>query len=160
MKKGIHITVLLSAVLLLGTVVGHAANWVKNNADIPSKNVEANYYDSKSVKVRHKTLTWTEKTVLTSFGSTYYSKHLSQYPVCQKNMSSKGDVAFHQIDLEIKKGKFRTVAKRNYNKDGKLLCTDRDMGTEFDKDWKEIPYQSPIYFREYELVTKYKLGNI
>lgn len=160
MKKGICITVILSAVLLFGTLVCHAANWIKNNADIPNKNVEANYYDAKSVKVRNKTLCWTEKTVLTSFGSQFYTKHLSQYPACQKSIASKGDVTYHQIDLEIKKGKFRTVAKRNYNKDDELLCTDIDMGTEFEKTWKEIPYQSPIYFREYELVTKYKLGNI
>jgi len=160
MKKRIYFTVIMSTVLLLGAFVCHAADWIKNNTDIPNKNVEANYYDSKSVKVRYKTLRWTEKTVLTSFGSQYYTKHLSQYPACQKSISSKGDVAYHQIDLEIKKGKFRTVAKRNYNKDDELLCTDKDMGTELDKTWKEIPYQSPIYFREYELVTKYKLGDI
>lgn len=160
MKKGICITVILSAVLLSGALACHAANWVKNDADIPNKNMEANFYDSKSVKVHHKTLSWTEKTVLTSFGSQYYTKHLSQYPACQKGITAKGDVTHHQIDLEIKKGKFRTVAKRNYNKDNELVCTDKDMGTEFDTTWKEIPYQSPIYFREYELVTKYKLGNI
>jgi len=160
MKKCNYITVTLITALLLGTLVCHAADWIKNNTDIPNKNMEANYYDSKSVKVRNKTLCWTEKTVLTSFGSQYYSKHLSQYPACQKSISSKGEVTHHQIDLEIKKGKFRTVAKRNYNKANELLCTDKDMGTEFDKTWKEIPYQSPIYFREYELVTKYNLGNI
>jgi len=141
-------------------LICHAANWIKNNADIPNKNMEANFYDSNSVKVHNKTLYWTEKTVLTNFGSKYYTKHLSQYPACQKSISSKGDVTYHQIDLEIKNGKFRTVAKRNYNKSNKLLCTDKDMGTEFDTSWKEIPYQSPIYFREYELITKYKLGNI
>ena len=160
MKKGIYFSVILSAVLLLGAPVCHAANWIKNNTDIPNKNVEANFYDSKSVKVRNKVLSWTEKTVLTSFGSQYYTKHLSQFPACQKNIASKGDVTHHQIDLEIKKGTFRTVAKRNYNKANELLCTDKDMGTDLDKTWKDIPYQSPIYFREYELVTKYKLGNI
>jgi hypothetical protein len=151
---------LMGMVLLLAIPVCHAADWIKNNADIPNQNVEANYYDSKSVKVRNKTLRWTEKTVLTSFGAQYYTKHLTRYPACQKSISSKGEVAYHQIDLEIKKGKFRTVAKRNYNKANELLCTDRDMGSELDTTWQEIPYQSPIYFREYELVTKYKLGNI
>ena len=160
MKKGIHIIVTLSVVLLLGTLVCHAADWIKNNVDFPNKNVEANYYDSKSVKVRNKTLTWTEKTILTSFGAQYYSKHLSNYPVCQEKISTLGEATHHQIDFEIKSGKYRTVAKRNYNKDNKLLCTDKDMGTELDKSWHEIQYQSPMYFREYELVTKYKLGNI
>jgi hypothetical protein len=160
MKKNVFVVVAFGMVLLGGAVVGHAADWIKNNADIPNKNLEANYYDSKSVKVRKKTLSWTEKTVLTSFGATYYSKHLSKYPVCQKSMSSKGEATHHQMDFEIKNGKYRTVAKRNYNKANELLCTDKDMGTELDKSWQEITYQSPMYFREYELVTKYKLGNV
>jgi hypothetical protein len=160
MKKSIYITVIFSVVLLLGTLVCHAADWIKNNADIPNKNVEANYYDSKSVKVRKNILSWTEKTVLTSFGSKYYTKHLSKYPACEKSISSKGDATHHQIDFEIQKGKFRTIAKRSYNNSNELLCTDKDMGTELDKSWQEIQYQSPMYFREYELVTKYKLGNI
>jgi len=160
MKKCIYIRVILSAVLLLGTLDCHAADWIKNNTDIPNKNVEANFYDSRRVKVRKNILSWTEKTVLTSFGSQYYTKHLSQYPACQKSISSKGAVTHHQIDLEIRKGKYRIVAKRNYNEANELLCTDKDMGTELDTAWKEIPYQSPIYFREYELVTKYNLGNI
>ena len=160
MKKSIFIVVILSAVLLTGALACHAADWIKNNADIPNKNMEANYYDSKSVKVRNNILHWTEKTVLTSFGSKYYTKHLSKYPACEKSISAKGNATHHQIDLEIQKGKFRTVAKRNYNKANELLCTDKDMGTELDKSWQEIKYQSPMYFREYELVTKYKLGNI
>ena len=153
-----YVTIILGAVLLFGTFVCHAADWIKNNTDIPNKNLEANYYDGKSVRVHKQTLKWTEKTVLTSFGAQYYSKHLSQYPVCQKNIAEKGEATHHQIDFEIKKGKFRTVAKRNYNKDNVVLCTNRDMGTEFDQSWQEIPYQSPMYFREYEFVTKYNLG--
>ena len=160
MKKSMYVTVMLSVVLLFGTVVCHAADWIKNNADIPNKNLEANYYDGTSVKVHKNILHWTEKTVLTEFGSKYYTKHLSKYPACEKVISSKGDATHHQIDFEIQKGKYRTVAKRNYNKAGELLCTDKDMGTELDKSWHEIQYQSPMYFREYELVTKYKLGNI
>jgi hypothetical protein len=160
MKRRMYITAVFSLVLLSVTLVCHAADWIKNNADIPNKNLEANYYDSKSVKVRKNILHWTEKTILTDFGSKYYTKHLSQYPACEKSMASKGVATHHQIDLEIQKGKFRTVAKRNYNKAGELLCTDKDMGTELDKSWQEIKYQSPMYFREYELVTKYKLGNI
>ena len=160
MKKSIYLTVILSVVLLSGTLVCHAADWIKNNADIPNKNLEANYYDSKSVKVRKNILHWTEKTVLTSFGSKYYTKHLSKYPACEKSISSKGEATHHQMDFEVQKGKFRIIAKRNYNKDNELLCTDKDMGTELDKSWQEIKYQSPMYFREYELVTKYKLGNI
>jgi hypothetical protein len=160
MRKNVFVVAALGMALLGGASVCHAADWIKNNADIPNKNLEANYYDSKSVKVRKKTLMWTEKTVLTPFGAKYYSKHLSKYPVCQKNMSDNGEATHHQIDFEIKDGKFRTVAKRNYNKDDKLLCSDKDMGSELDKSWQVVQYQSPMYFREYELVTKYKLGNV
>ena len=160
MKMNVFPAVVLGSVLRMCTLDCHAEKWVKNEVDIPNKNVEKNFYDSDSVKVHNKILSWTEKFVLTSFGEKQYTKHLSQYPACQKNILEKGDAAYHQIDLEIQNGKFRTVAKRNYNKDNKLLCTDKDMGTELNKSWQDIKYQSPMYFREYELVTKYKLGNI
>lgn len=160
MKKKLCTGVTLSMLWLSGAVFGHAADWVKNDVDIPNKNVKVNYYDAKSVKVRNKTLSWTEKTVLTDFGSTYYGKHLAKFPACRENMASKGEVTHHQIDFEIKKGKFRTIAKRNYNKANQVLCTDKEMEKDLDTSWRDIPYQSPIYFREYELVTKYKLGNI
>jgi len=160
MKRNIFAAAALGAVLLGGTLVCQGATWVKNDTDIPNKNVEKNYYDSDSVKVRNKTLVWTEKFVLTSFGAEQYTKHLSTFPACKQNILKDGDVTHHQIDLEIKNGKFRTVAKRNYNKANKVVCTDKDMGKELDTSWQDIQYQSPMYFREYELVTKYKLGNI
>jgi hypothetical protein len=159
MKKNLLAGILGSA-LLFGALDCHAANWVKNEVDIPNKNVEANFYDGDSVKAHAKTLSWTEKYVMTSFGTTNYTKHLSQYPVCKQNISTKGDVTQHQLDFEIKGGKFRLVAKRNYNKKNELVCTDKDMGTELDKSWKDIPYKSPMYDRYYILVTKYKLGDI
>ena len=160
MKRNVLAPVILSAVLLFGSVACHAAEWIKNVVDIPNKNMAANYYDGKSVKVRNRTLNWTEKTVLTDFGAKYYTKHLLDFPACKKNIESKGEVTHHEIDLQIKQGKFRTVAKRNYNKNNELICTDKDMGKEMDKTWQDIKYQSPMYFREYELVTKYNLGEI
>jgi hypothetical protein len=160
MKKNVLFAVILGSLLLIGTIDCHADNWVKNNVDIPNKNVESNYYDSASVKVHNKTLSWTEKFVMTDFGAKNYTKHLSQYPVCRENMLKKGDVTHHQIDFEIKKGKFRLVAKRNYNKANEIVCTDKDMGTEFDKSWQDVVYGSPMYEREYLLVTKYNLGEI
>jgi len=159
MKRNV-VSGILGFVLLVGAVDGHAEKWVKNNVDVPNQNLEANYYDSQSVKVRGKTIAWTEKFVLTSFGEKAYSKHLMQYPSCSTNIEKKGTVAYHKIDFEIKDGKFRTVAKRNYTKDNELICTDKDMGSEFDKEWHEIIYKSPMYERHYILVTKYKLGNL
>lgn len=160
MKKNAFLAGVLGSVLLMGTVNSHAANWVKNNFDVPNKNLDANYYDAESVKAHGKTLSWTEKYVLTSFGTAQYTKHLSNYPVCKQNIQKNGDVTYHQIDFEIKEGKFRTVAKRNYNKNNELVCTDKDMGTEFDKSWKNIKKGSPMYERYYNLVTKFKLGDI
>jgi len=160
MKKNVLLAVILGSLLLTGTIDCLAGNWVKNNVDIPNKNVESNYYDSASVKVHNKTLSWTEKFMLTDFGAKNYTKHLSQYPACRENMLKKGDVTHHQIDFEIKKGKFRLVAKRNYNKADQIVCTDKDMGTEFDKSWQDVVYGSPMYEREYLFVTKYNLGEI
>lgn len=51
--------------MVMTSVRCQAENWVKNNVDVPNKNLEVNYYDADSVKVRNKTLVWTEKFVLT-----------------------------------------------------------------------------------------------
>jgi len=160
MKRNVVAAAVLGFVMLIGATNGHAEKWVKNNVDVPNQNLESNYYDSDSVKGRNKTISWTEKFVLTSLGEKSYTKHLMQYPACSKNIEKKGNVTYHKIDFEIKDGKFRTVAKRNYNKANELICTDRDMGTEFDKKWYEIIYKSPMYERHYIFVTKHKMGHI
>jgi len=160
MKKNLFLAGLLSASLLVGAANGHAADWIKNDVDVPNKNVDANFYDGDSVKAHAKTLSWTEKFVLTKFGAATYTKHLSQYPDCKKGIEAKGEVTQHQLDFEIKGGKFRLVAKRNYNKDNVLVCTDKEMGTELDKSWKDIAYKTPMYERHYNLATKYKIGDI
>ncbi len=146
--------------LLAGTFTCHGANWVTMDFDAPNKSVESNSYDAESIKVVGKSLSWTEQYNLTKSGTGYYTKHLAQYPLCRENMTKKGDVAYHQVDLQIKEGKFRQAAKRNYTKNNELICTDKEMGKEFDTSWAEIPYQSPLFYRYYEFVTKYKLGNI
>lgn len=160
MNRNVCVAGMLGIALLFGAADVHAEKWVKNSFDVPNKNLESNYYDSDSVKERAKKIVWTEKFVLTGFGETSYSKHLMQYPGCSENIKQNGNVTYHKIDFEIKDGKFRTVAKRNYNKDNKLMCSDKDMGTEFDKKWYEIEYKSPMYERYYIFVTKYKLGKI
>jgi hypothetical protein len=160
MKRTVFMAGVAGFVLLAGTICGHAEEWVKNSVDVPNQNLEANYYDASSVKMHDKTIFWTEKFVLTDFGVKNYTKHLKQYPVCRENIEKKGDVAYHQIDFEIKGGKFRTVAKRNYTKGNALVCTEKDMGTGLDKGWYEIVYKSPMYERHYILVTKFKLGDV
>ena len=160
--RNVVMTGVFGCALLLGAIDGHAENWVKISFDVPNQNLDANYYDGDSVKgkVKEKTISWTEKFVLTDLGVRSYTKHLSQYPACRDRIAKKGSVTHHKIDFEIKEGKFRTVAKRNYNKANELLCTDKDMGTEFDKKWYEIEYKTPMYERYYIFVTKYKLGNL
>ena len=159
MKKNLLAGILVSA-LLFGAYDCHAAHWVKNEFDVPNKNMAANYHDADSVKAHAKTISWTEKFVLTDFGSANYTKHLSKFPACQKGISANGSVDHHQLDFEIKGGKFRIVAKRNYSKDNKLICTDKDMGHELDTSWNEIENKSPMYERYYMLSTKYKTGGI
>jgi hypothetical protein len=155
----LFLTGILGSALLAGATSAHAAHWVKFEIDAPNKNVAANYYNADQVKTHAKTLSWTEKFVLTDFGSAAYTKHLSIYPACKSNISTKGDVTQHQVDLEIKGGKFRLVAKRNYNKANKLVCSDKDMGTELDRSWHEVEYKSSMYLRYYTLATKYKIGD-
>jgi hypothetical protein len=160
MIRNVVMAAVFGCALLVGTLDGHAENWVKNSVDVPNNNLEANFYDADSVKAKKKTIMWTEKFVLTSFGAEKYTKHLSKYPACLANIEKKGSVTYHKIDFEIKEGKFRTVAKRNYNEANELLCTDKDMGSELDKKWYEIEYKTPMYERHYILVTKFKLGNL
>jgi hypothetical protein len=160
MKKGILVTAVIGLFLLAGALACQGATWVKMDFDAVNKSVDANSYDAESIKVVGKSLSWTEKFDLTISGSSYYSRHLAQYPLCQQNMTNKGEVTYHQVDLQIKEGKFRQVAKRNYSKNNELICTDKEMGKEFDTSWNEIIYESPLFYRYYEFVTKYKLGNI
>lgn len=159
MKKNVLAGVLGSALLMV-SINCQAANWIKNEVDVPNQNVAANYYDGDSVKVVSKALNWTEKFSLTDFGAKNYTKHLMQYPACKKSIEKKGDVTQHQLDFQIKGGKYRLVAKRNYNKNNELVCTDKDMGKELDTKWKEIKYKSPMYDRYYILATKYKIGDL
>lgn len=160
MERNTLISVVLCFIMIMITFEAHAEEWVKMDFDIPNQNLEANFYDSDSVKGHNKTLSWTEKYVLTSFGEKNYTKHLSQYPECRKNIKQLGNVTYHKMDFEIKEGKFRLVAKRNFNKANQMVCTDKEMGTEFDKSWKEVEPKSPMSERYYIFVSKYKLGNI
>jgi hypothetical protein len=160
LMKNLFFAGVLGSVLLIGAASGQAASWIKNDVDIPNKNVEANYYDGDSVKAHARSLTWTEKFVLTDFGAANYTKHLSQFPDCKSNIDKKGPVTQHQLDFQIKGGKFRLTAKRNFNKKNELICTDKEMGNDLDKAWHEIESGTPMYTRYYNLSTKYKIGDL
>ena len=92
MKRNVVVAAAFGFVILLGAVDGHAEKWKINNVDVPNQNLESNYYDADSVKTHRKTISWTEKFNLTSFGEKSYSKHLMQYPACSKNIDKKGNV--------------------------------------------------------------------
>ncbi|MBJ6727291.1 hypothetical protein [Geomesophilobacter sediminis] len=158
MKKNVLAAVLGSAILTI-TAQAYAENWVKHEWDVPNKNVQATFYDADSIKGKDRTISWTEKFQLTPFGVEAYNKHLTTFPTCKANIEKKGQVSYHQIDFEMKDGKFRPVGKRNYTKDNQLLCTDKDMGSEFNKNWVNVGKRSPMNERYYLFVTKYKLGN-
>lgn len=161
MKGKAILTAVFGLILLVGAVDGHAAaKWVKWDVEYPNQNLDSNYYDAGSVKVKNKTLSWTEKYQLTDFGANHYTKHLSKYPACKEAIDKKGPAAYHQMDFELKQGKFRVVAKRNYSKGNELLCTNNDMGHELDSSWQNVQPKSQMMDRYYELRTKFKVGDL
>lgn len=158
MQKVLLLTGVLGIALLAGATDCRAEKWEKKA--FTSNAIEANYEDADSVKVKEKSLTWTEKYVLTPSGKKHYNDLLAKYKGCKENLAKKGEVTQHQIDYEIKEGMYRHLAKRNYNKDNELVCTDKEMDNSFDLSWHRIGRKSPMEDVYYNLVTKYKLGNI
>lgn len=158
MKRGFFVTGVLGVVLLAGALDCQAEKWVKK--EFTSKAIEANYEDADSVKVKDKSLTWTEKYVLSAEGAKNYNAHLQKFKACKDNLAKKGEVTYHQVDYEILDGKYRHLAKRNYNKNNEVVCTDKDMDKEFDLSWHRIGRKSPMEDTLYNLITKYKLVGI
>lgn len=155
MKKAFFMTGVLGVALMAGSIC-HAENWVKK--EFTSKVVEANYEDADSVKMtKDKAIHWSEKFVLTEEGRKNYNRHLSTFKGCKEAITKKGDVAYHVMDYEIKDGKYRHLAKRNYNKNNELVCTDKEMDKSVDMAWHRIGRKSPMEDTYYNLVTKYKL---
>jgi hypothetical protein len=155
MKKNVILSAVILFTLMLNTLVCHAAKWDKNTyADTL---IESGYYDAKSIKVKGKVVSWTEKYLLTNEGVTFTAAELSKHEVCKENIEKLGAVSQFQIDYQIKKNNFHGTAKRYYTKDNKLLCTNKDTGDNFKTDWKKIERGSPMMDAQYDLVTKYKV---
>jgi hypothetical protein len=155
MKKNPILSGVIGSVLLFGTLVCHAEKWDKNNYE--DKTIVSGYYDTDSIKVQGKVVSWTEKYILTGEGVTFVKTQIMKHPACKQNIAKKGDVTHYQLDYQIEEGKFRGAAKRYYNKANELLCTDKDTGTEFNTSWNKITRGSPIQQAQYDLVTKYKI---
>lgn len=155
MKIKVILSVVIWSVLAFSTLVCHAAKWDKN--DYVDATIETGYYDVKSIKTKGKVVSWTEKYILTSAGAAFTTAEVSKHQVCKDNIEKMGNVSQYQLDYQIEKGKYRGTAKRYYNKDNKLLCTNKDTGDEFKTDWNNIVRGSPIQQAQYDLVTKYKV---
>jgi hypothetical protein len=158
MKRVVIGASVMGAVLLLGTLDSNAENWVQNLTKKGA--MEASYHDADSVKVVDRALNWTEKTVIASDRIKPYNQNLSKYEACKQNIAKKGEVTHHLVDYQIQNGKFRRLAKRNYNKDNELICTDNDMGKDYDKLWHIIGRKSSIENTYFQLVTKYKIKDL
>jgi hypothetical protein len=156
MKKTVFMSGIVGAVLLFGSLVCHAEKWDKN--DYGDATISAGFYDADSIKVKDKLVSWTEKYILTSEGSTFTTSQASKHPICKQNIAKKGAVTHYQMDYQIENKKFRGAAKRYYSKDNELLCSDKDTGTEFNTSWNKIVRGSPIQQAQYDLVTKYKVN--
>ena len=156
MKKNVILSAVVWITLVSNALVCHAARWEKNTyADTL---IESGYYDVSSIKVKGKVVSWTEKYILTEQGVTFTNTQLSKHEVCKENIEKMGTVTHSQLDYQIRKNiEFRGVAKRYYNKDDKLLCTNKDTGDDFTSVWKKIERGSPILDAQYDLVSKYKV---
>jgi hypothetical protein len=155
MKNNVILSGIIGAVLIFGTLECQAAKWDKNS--YADDKVASGFYDVASIKVKGNVVSWTEKYILTSGGMTSTGDELSKHEVCKENIAIMGNVTQFQLDYQIEKGKFRGVAKRYYNKENKLICTNNDTATEFNKSWSTILRGSPMQQAQYDLVTKYKI---
>ena len=157
MKKRVVLSGIVVSVLLLGTIVCRAEKWDKN--DYAGNGVESGFYDADSIKVQNKTVSWTEKYLFTPESVENDTKALSKYKACKNGIEQYGNVAQFQVDYQIENNKkFRGVSKRYYNKDNKLLCTDKDLGPDdFNAGWHDMVRHSPIEKAYYDLVTNYKI---
>lgn len=158
MKKAFFLTGVLGLALVAGAMDCHAEKWVKK--EFTSKGIEANYEDADSVKQHDKSIFWSEKYVLTPEGVTGYNKSLQAFKGCKEGIAKKGEVTHYVLDYEIKNGGHRHRAKRNYNKNNEVVCTDKEMEKGVDMTWHKIGRRSPMEDTYYNLVTKYKLRDM
>ena len=157
MKIKVILQTVIGSMLISGTFVCHAAKWEKN--DDADAAIASGYYNTHSIKSDDKIVSWTEKYILTTDGISAISTEISKHKKCKENITEKGDVTQMQMDYQIEKKtlKFRTVAKRYYNKADKLICTDKDTGDDFKSNWSPIQRGSSMQRAQFDLVTKYKI---
>jgi hypothetical protein len=157
MKRNVILSGVVASVLLLGTLESHAEKWDKN--DYAGNGIESGFYDADSIKVKNKTVSWTEKYIFTIGSTDNVSKELSKFKACKQGIAKKGNITQFQVDYEIENNKkYRGGAKRYYNKNNETICTDKDLGAnDFDTSWHDLVRHSAMETAYYDLVTKYKV---
>ena len=157
MKKSVMLSGVMASVLLLGTLVCHAEKWDKN--DYAGNGIESGFYNADSIKVQNKIVSWTEKYIFTNSSIDGTAKELSKFTACKKGIAQKGNATQFQVDYAIENNKkYRGVAKRYYNKNSELICTDKDLGAkDFDTAWHDMVRHSAMEKAYYDLVTNYKI---
>jgi len=157
MKRNVILPVVMASVLLLGTLVSHAEKWDKN--DYAGNGIESGFYNVDSIKVRNKTVSWTEKYIFAGTSIDPVTKKLSKFKACKQGIAQKGSITQFQVDYEIENNvKYRGVAERYYSKNNEMICTDKDLDKEeFDTSWYDLERHSAMEQAYYDLVTKYKV---
>jgi len=156
MKRGAIFSGIMASVLLVGVHASHAEKWDRSN--FKANSIEAGYYDTDSIKVHGKIVSWTEKYVYTGDGVKFTADKLAKYPACKQAMAKKGNATYFLTDYQIEDGKnARIVAKKYYSKGNELVCSGKDMGADFASYWQPITRNSPMESAYYDLVTKYKI---
>jgi hypothetical protein len=156
MKKNLILPGVIGVALLSGTLDCHAEKW--DRMSFKGDWIESGYYDTDSIKVQGKTVSWTEKCVYDKDGSKNISSSLSKYPACKQKIE-KSEVAELQVDCQIENKKYRVIGKMYYNKAGEILCTDRDFSKDdFNQSWTTILRHSSMENTYYDLLTKYKVN--
>lgn len=156
MKNNVIMCGVTASVLLVGTLVCQAEKWDKS--DFKAKGVESGFYDADSIRAQGNAVNWTEKYIFESGEVKNVTAALSKHQECKQNISKRGDVVQFQTDYQIEKPKYRSIARRYYNKGNELICTDKDTGEEFNTSWDKIRRGSPMEKALYDLVTKYKVN--
>jgi len=157
MKRNVILSGVTVSVLLLGTLVSHAEKWDKN--DYAGNGIESGFYNVDSIKVKNKTVSWTEKYIFASSNIDGVTKKLSKFKACKQGIAQKGSITQFQIDYEIENNaKYRGVAERYYSKNNEIICTDKDLSAEeFDTSWHDLVRHSAMEQAYYDLVTRYKV---
>ena len=150
MKNNVILSGIIGAALLTGTLDCYAEKW--DAMSFKGNWIESSFYDTDSIKVQGKRVSWTEKCIYDKEGTKNIANSLTKYPACKQKIEKSG-VAQLQVDCQIENNKFRVVGKRYYSKTGEILCTDKDMDKDDPiKSWSKISRHSSMENSYFDLM--------